>query len=121
VYDFPGLVSGIVAFWLVLWGLVAAGLAGLRLLLVRGQPGRGHVARGILLGALLPVAAGLVLYAAADFLEVKRFLDARGAPALAGLSVVAAVVVAVRVARRRPAPAAAPPAAASGPEDAPRG
>jgi hypothetical protein len=107
VYDFPGLLSGLVAFQLVLWGAVIAVLAATRALLVRGQPGRGHVARGILAGAGVLVGAGLLLYAAADFLEWKRFMDARGAPGVAGLAVVGAVLLAVRLARRRPAPEAA--------------
>ncbi len=108
-YDFPGLVSGMIAFQLVLWGVVAAVLAGLRALLVRGQAGRGHVARGILAGSGVVIAGGLAVGALAELTDAQRLLDRIGSPALALLAVVVAALLATRIARRgRPAAPAAP-------------
>lgn len=108
IYDFPGLLSAMVAFQLVLWGIVVGALAALRWLLVRGQPVRGHVARGFLAGAGVLVLAGVALYAAADFLEVKRFMDLLGAPAIAIAAVAGGALVGWRVARRRSQPVVPP-------------
>ena len=109
IYDFPGLLSAMVAFQLVLWGVVVCALAALRWLLVRGQPGRGHVARGFLAGAGVLVAAGIVLYAVADFLEMKRFMDAYGTPGIAVAALGVGALLGWRVARRGSLRAAPPP------------
>ncbi|MFO0585746.1 MAG: hypothetical protein U0229_25975 [Anaeromyxobacter sp.] len=115
-YDFPGLVSGIAAFQLVLWGSVVLVLAGLRALLVRGQPGRGRWARGLLLGALLPIAAGVLLMALAELTDQQRLLDRAGTPLLAAAAVLGAAWVTVRRARLR---RAGPPATTDGAPPAP--
>ena len=112
VYDFPGFVSAMVAFQLVLWGVVVCALAALRWLLVRGQPGRGHVARGFLAGAGVLVLAGVALYAAADFLELKRFMDMYGTPAIAIAALAGGALLGWRVARaagKREEPVEPPP------------
>ena len=108
VYDFPGFLSAMVAFQLVLWGVVVGALAALRWLLVHGQPGRGHVARGFLAGAGVLVLAGVALYAVADFLELKRFMDLYGTPAVAIAALGGGALVGWRVARRGARPSAAP-------------
>jgi hypothetical protein len=121
-YDFPGLVSGFIGFQLLLWGLVLALLSGLRALLVRGQAGRGHLARGILAGSALIVAAGLLVLLLSELTGWQRMLDAAGAPLLAGLGVLGAAALAVRGARRRgPAPSAEGEAPVSGDAPPPAG
>jgi len=100
-YDFPGLVSGLIGSQLVLWGVVFVVLSGLRALLVRGQPGRGHLARGILVGSFLLVLGGAAVLALAELTDQQRLLDGIGAPFLAGVAVVGAVALAVRGARRK--------------------
>lgn len=108
-YDFPGLVSGMIAFQLVLWGLVVAVLAGLRALLVRGQPGRGHVARGLLAGSGVVVAGGIAVGALAELTDAQRLLDRLGSPALALVAVAGAALLATWLARRgRTAPTGEP-------------
>ncbi|MFT3913067.1 MAG: hypothetical protein QM704_02950 [Anaeromyxobacteraceae bacterium] len=115
-YDFPGLVSGIAASQLVLWGSVVLLLAGLRALLVRGQPGRGRWARGLLVGALLPIAAGVVLLALQELTDHQRLLDRAGVPVLATGAILGAAWVTVRRARPR---SAAPHATTEGAPPAP--
>jgi len=120
IYDFPGLLSAMVAFQLVLWGTVTGALAALRWLLVRGQPGRGHVARGFLAGAGVLVLAGVALYSVADFLELKRFMDAYGTPAIAIAALGGGALIGWRVARWGSRPVVPPPAATPPPPPPPR-
>jgi len=122
LYDFPGLLSHLIAFQLLLWGVVVAVLAGVRALLVRGQPGRGHWARAILAGVSLPIAASFALAALAELTDEQRFLDRFGAPALAAAAVLGGAWLAARLGHRgrARARAAAETPAAPQPPDAAR-
>jgi hypothetical protein len=118
-YDFPGLVSGIIGFQLALWGTVLAVLSGLRALLVRGQPGRGHVARGLFAASGILVAGGAAVLALAELTDWQRALDSAVAPLLAGVAVVGGGALAVAIARRRPLAAAGAAPDRPGPDEPP--
>jgi hypothetical protein len=121
-YQIQGLVSVMIALALVVFGLVALLLSAFRLLLVRGKPGRGRVARGVLAAAAVWISIGIVIASIAELTDHQRLMDRVGAPALAAAAVVAALWLVVRLGRRArtrtPVDADADPAA-SPPDPAP--
>jgi hypothetical protein len=99
LYAFPGVVGGLAGTWLFLVGFLVSLGASIRAVAVRRQPGKGHVARGLVAGGGVLGLAGLLLYAGAQASPWREAFD-RGAPAFAVVGGIAASLVTRAAARR---------------------
>jgi hypothetical protein len=100
-YDLPGLVAGIAGTWLFLVGMAIAVPSAIRIALSLRQPGKGRLARGLVVGGGIVALAGIVLFWGAQSPEQARTFD-RAAPFVGVSAVVVAALVAWRVTRRGP-------------------
>lgn len=117
-YDFGGLLAGVAGLALLLVGILLALSASLRLLFVIRRPGKGRIARALAAAGLVLVLCGVAIFAAAELSPFRRTVD-RGAVPLSAVSLLLAVLAAMRAGRRRrpartaeaaPAPADGKPA-----------
>jgi hypothetical protein len=120
-YAFPGLVSELVAIWTFVAVALVALAAAIRWAAVRRVPGKGRLARGLVVAAPLAAAFSIALFAAAEAIPPpwKRTVDL-AAPFLALGTVALVGFVAAAVARRSRPPvsagvASAPPPAPGAP------